>query len=201
LNNRFKIILLTPEHFVKNEIDHVCRFFKSGLEILHMRKPSASKKDLRDYLKQIPEKFHKFIVLHNHYELVKEFHLKGAHLTSKSRISKNQIDFLIRNKIKIISSSFHSVKAINLNRRKYEYMFLSPVFDSISKTNYKSNFDLENLKPLLRKKKNIIALGGINDKNIASVKQIGFSGAAALGFVWESKKPMKNYKKLMLKIK
>jgi thiamine-phosphate pyrophosphorylase len=200
LKTRFKIIVITPEHFLRNEITFVCKLFDSGLAILHIRKPSANSEELKNYLEKIPKKYYNRIVLHNHYELIKEFNLKGAHLTGKSRTSKKQISFVTRSKIKIISSSFHSVKEINLNRRKYEYMFLSPVFDSISKANYKSNFDLEKLKYFLKKKINIIALGGISDKNIKSVQQIGFSGVATLGFIWESKNAVKSYKKLALKI-
>ncbi|HXD94336.1 MAG TPA: thiamine phosphate synthase, partial [Bacteroidia bacterium] len=86
------------------------------------------------------------------------------------------------------------------SRRKYEYVFLSPVFDSISKTGYKSNFDLENLKPFLKKHKNVIALGGVNTKNIELIKQVGFSGAAFIGAVWQNKNPAKSYKELVLKI-
>jgi thiamine-phosphate pyrophosphorylase len=102
--------------------------------------------------------------------------------------------------LKTISTSFHSTTAIFKSRRKYEYVFLSPVFDSISKQGYKGNFSLEELKSFLKSKKNIIALGGINAENIELVKQKGFAGAAVLGSIWESKNPTKCYKELALKI-
>ena len=140
--------------------------------------------------------FYKKIVIHSHYKLAKEFNLKGVHLTEKTRKEKRTNPSL-----KIISTSYHTTTAILKSRRKYEYVFLSPIFDSISKKGYKSNFDLEELNPFLKQKKNIVALGGINAKNIKIVKQAGFSGAAVIGAVWQSKNPVKSYKELTLKIK
>lgn len=196
------LIVLTPEKTLKNEIFSICKIFAADLSALHVRKPDFSKEEMADYLKQIPKKFYKKIVLHSQYELIQTFKLKGAHLTEKSRKSTKQINFLKRNKIKIVSTSFHDLKEIASNRRKYEYAFLSPIFNSVSKKNYKSAFDTEKLKPFLKKTKNqIIALGGINETNIVLTKQVGFYGAATIGYVWENKNPIKQYKNLISKIK
>jgi thiamine-phosphate pyrophosphorylase len=201
LKKSFQIIAITQENFHKNEVSQICKLLAAGCKTLHVRKPHASTEALRSLLFQIPKPFYKNIVLHSHYELLKEFKLKGAHLPEKTRLSASAINFLHRNKLKIISTSFHSEKEINLNRRKYEYVFLSPIFASISKANYKGNFDLEKLKPLLKKKNNVVALGGINHKNLLSVQQAGFSAAASIGSIWKGNDPAKNYKKLISKIK
>jgi thiamine-phosphate pyrophosphorylase len=192
----FKIIVITPEKSQLKEFELITLLFESGLQLLHVRKPQATKIELRSYLTQIPKKFYKKIVIHSHYKLAQEFNLKGVHLTEKVRKTKR-----INPTLKIISTSFHTTADVLKSRRKYEYVFLSPVFDSISKKGYKSNFDLEELNPFLKRRKNIIALGGINIKNIETVKQVGFSSVAVLGAVWQSKNPMKSYKELVLKIK
>jgi len=192
----FKIIVITPEKKQPKEFELITSLFESGLQILHIRKTKATEGELRDYLEQIPTKFYKKIVIHSHYKLAKEFNLKGIHLTEKARTLKR-----INSSLKIISTSFHTTAAILKSRRKYEYVFLSPVFDSISKQGYKGNFDLEDLKLFLKRKKNVIALGGINNKNIEVVKQVGFSGVAVIGTIWQSKNPVKSYKELALKIK
>jgi len=202
LKTSFKIIVITPENFEKHEISNVCKLFSSNLKLLHLRKPHASKEELRNYLLQIPKIFYKNIVLHNHYELIKEFKLKGAHLTKKSRGSVKLTNLLKRKKIKIISTSFHNTSEIKRSRRKYEYFFLSPIFDSISKNHYKSGFNLGELNLFLKTNKtNIVALGGINEKNIKTVKKVGFSGAGTIGYVWKSKNPIKSYRNLLSKIK
>jgi thiamine-phosphate pyrophosphorylase len=192
----FKLIVITPEKNHPKEFELITSLFENGLQALHVRKPQASENKLRDYLKKIPKKFYKRLVIHSHYKLAKEFKLKGVHLTEKAKKTKR-----INPSLKIISTSFHTTTDISKGRRKYQYVFLSPVFDSISKTGYKSNFDLENLEPFLKKHKNVIALGGVNTKNIKKVKEVGFNGAAVIGTIWQSKSPTKSYKELALKIK
>src|SRR6185312_9640022 len=192
----FKLIVITPEKDHPKEFELITLLFESGLQTLHLRKPQATENELRNYLKQIPKKFYKKIVIHSHYKLAKEFNLKGVHLTEKARKTKR-----INPSLKVISTSFHSTSTILKSRRKYEYVFLSPVFDSISKKGYKSNFGLEELKLFLKKSKNIVALGGISSKNIKTLKEIGFNGAVVIGTIWQSKSPVKSYKELPLKIK
>ena len=151
----FTLLVITPEINHPKEIEIITSLFKDGLRILHIRKPTFTEADLRKYLEGIPKKLYKKIVIHSHYKLVKEFSLKGIHLTEKARKSNIRI-----NNSKIVSASFHSTKDILKSRRNYEYVFLSPVFDSISKQGYKSNFNLEELKPFLEKRSNVI---GRND--------------------------------------
>ena len=192
----FKLIVITPEKNHPKEFDLITSLFTNGLQQLHVRKPLASEKELRIYLEQIPGKFYKKIVIHSHYKLAKEFNLKGVHLTEKARKAKR-----VNPSLRIISTSFHTTTDVLKSRRKYEYVFLSPIFDSISKKGYKSDFDLEKLKPFFKKNKNIVALGGLNSKNIKTVKEVGFYSAAVLGAIWLNKNPMKSYKELTLKIK
>ena len=194
---RFTLIVITPEQDHPKEIEIITSLFECGLQLLHIRKPNTNTGELREYIQHIPKQFHKRIVIHSHYALAKEFNLRGIHLTEKARKLKVSSTHL-----KIVSTSFHTSKDILKSRRIYEYVFLSPVFDSISKQGYKSNFEAEDLKSFLKGNKHkIIALGGINNKNIKQIKEIGFSGAAVLGYVWESKTPIESYKKLLLKIK
>lgn len=199
---RFSVIIISAEHFFKEEALQINKLFSEGLHSLHIRKPEAAKAEIENLLLQISPKYYKNIILHSHYELIPKFGLKGAHLTERSKRSSKKISFLKRKKIKIISASFHSIEQINSSRRKYEYVFLSPVFDSISKKGYKSKFDLQKLESVLRKvKQPVIALGGLNEKNISTIKDIGFSGVAAIGSIWKGMQPEKNYKKLVSKIK
>jgi len=189
----FLLLVITPEKDHPKEIEIITSLFENGLKTLHVRKPDFTEDELRAYLQEIPKKFYKKIVIHSHYKLSSEFNLKGVHLTEKNRKQK------IRN-VKVTSASFHSMVEILKSRRKYEYIFLSPIFNSISKQGYKSNFDLDELESFLKRKKNVIALSGINTKNIEIVKQMSFAGAALLGAIWEDKKPLVVYQELVSKI-
>jgi thiamine-phosphate pyrophosphorylase len=77
----------------------------------------------------------------------------------------------------------------------YEYAFLSPVFDSISKADYRGKYDLRELKVILRKKEEkIIALGGVDEDKIDALKDAGFAGIALLGAIWQSDEPIDKFR-------
>jgi|SRR3972149_5782798 len=90
---------------------------------------------------------------------------------------------------------FHSLQELNSCKKEYEYAFLSPIFDSISKENYKSKLDLSELEQIVEGKK-IIALGGIDEDKIETVREIGFFGVAVLGAIWQSENPVGKFKNI-----
>ncbi|MDF1674850.1 MAG: thiamine phosphate synthase [Vicingaceae bacterium] len=92
---------------------------------------------------------------------------------------------------------FHSLKELENCKEKYDYAFLSPVFDSISKAGYKSQLNLKEVSNVLKNKKDkIIALGGIDEDKINTIKAIGFSGIALLGTIWKSDNPVEKFKQI-----
>lgn len=90
---------------------------------------------------------------------------------------------------------FHSLDELKNHKGKYEYAFLSPIFNSISKQGYKSNFDLNEVKEKI-KEENIIALGGIDEDKIEACRELGFAGVAVLGSVWKNSDPVGKFKSL-----
>lgn len=68
-----------------------------------------------------------------------------------------------------------------------DYVLLSPLFDSVSKSGYRGAIDPAEACHLLRKKSggNWIALGGITPQNIALARAAAFDGAAAIGSIWK----------------
>jgi thiamine-phosphate pyrophosphorylase len=85
-----------------------------------------------------------------------------------------------------------------------DYLFLSPVFDSISKENYNSRFPESLLCDLKSKgiiNEKVIALGGVNKHNISKVKDYGFGGAAVLGALWEDFPQQQDTDKLLTRFK
>ena len=122
--------------------------------------------------------------------------LKGVHLKEKKRNEIQNLNLFLENlhqKNKIVSTSFHDLKTLEKHKNfQFDYAFLSPVFNSISKTNYNGkNFDLTNFsKPFP-----IIALGGIRPENQKQIVQKKFDGLAILGSIWQSENPEKAFQK------
>ncbi len=194
----FDLLLISPEQDLKDEIEVLVQLFNHGLTTYHLRKPDWSAEKTQQWIKQLPKEFHNRVVLHNHFELAKNFELKGIHLNEKNKPNAGQLS-----KYKIISASFHTLEDLKANAFPYEYVFLSPIFDSISKAGYKSNFDLKLLAQGLGELKlqnsstpKAIGLGGINALNILALKSAGFSGAALVGSVWQGENPVKAFSEI-----
>lgn len=65
-----------------------------------------------------------------------------------------------------------------------DYLFLSPIFDSISKAGYRSAFSHEQLQRAADEgviDRKVIALGGVTPERIPYLHSLGFGGVAMLG--------------------
>ena len=173
------ILISSPTYFVEED-KIITTLFEEGLDILHLRKPDTAPIYAERLLTLIPEQYHKRIVVHGHFYLKEEFKLKGIHLNHRNPNLPN-------NYKGHVSRSCHSLEEIKEHKRDCDYMFLSPVFDSISKQNYHANYTPEEIRQAHKDgiiDKKVIALGGIDVDNIREVKGYGFGGAAIMGALW-----------------
>lgn len=172
--------------------------FGKGLEVFHLRKPRASKKSLEEYILRIPSRFRKKIVIHSHYELAKQYALKGIHVKDRSSSRKTALSKRFRENI--VSAAVHTGSRSKPPVDGALYVFLSPVFKSISKRAYGNELSAPELKNLLAQfktgKAKVLALGGIDETTLPKVQKAGFDGAASLGAIWQSSDPVKAFVKL-----
>lgn len=192
-NTCLKIIVLSPPDFLEDEIEAMHLLFKNGLTYYHFRKPEADINSHICFLKQINPDFHPRIIIHNHFELTTYFNLKGIHLNSHY----TEIPQVV---CQHKSRSCHTLEEVMKYKPFYNYLFLSPIFDSISKKGYQSTFNEVQLR--IAKEKNIIdnkviALGGVNQQKISIIASYGFGGAAVLGYLWDDFIKTKNCKTLL----
>jgi len=193
------IIVISNPTVIANEQESINQLFDEGLEIFHVRKKGYSENEMRIFIEQIPEKYFNRVVLHSHYQLANEYNLKGIHVP---------LDFKTEDSKLTKSFSFHSIGEIEKYDKKFAYGFLSPVFDSISKQGYKSKLDLKEIDVFLQTYKSLspmgragdglllLALGGIDEDKIDIIKELGFSGIALLGAIWQSKNPIEKFKRI-----
>ena len=176
-----KLVLITPPKFFVEEDQIITSLFEEGLDILHLRKPDSAPMYSERLLTLIPKQYHKRIVTHDHFYLKEEFNLMGIHLNSRNP------DVPLNYKGHV-SCSCHSIEEVKQKKGHFNYVFMSPVFDSVSKKEYLSNFTQEELKAASKHgiiDKRVIALGGITTENIRTIKKYGFGGAAILGDIWD----------------
>lgn len=181
MNPDFVIIAITPPVFLKNEAETINKILSDNeAHYLHIRKPGSSESEIVSLLKQIHPSHFSRLKLHDHFQLVSKYNLGGIHLNSRNpEISPEILSKDIDNKRFSVSKSVHSVEELDNNSR-FDYQFISPVFDSISKKGYNAGFNLTELSDKI-KGKNVIALGGVTPDKFPLLKSLGFRGAALLG--------------------
>ncbi len=178
-----KLIVITTPDFFEGEAEAITSLFNAGLEVLHLRKPGASSEELKHLLHQLPSKYMEYIVTHDHFELVSSWGLKGVHLNGRNPQAPHGY-------IGHISCSCHSLEEVVQRKPVCNYVFLSPVYDSISKQGYASTYTHESLQEAQQSEiidSKVMALGGISLEHLPEVKTLGFGGAAVLGDVWKRK--------------
>lgn len=181
---------------VANESLIINSLFTNGLEILHLRKPNDSIDEVATLIKRINAKFHQRISLHQHHKLSEQFEITRFHFKEENRkqIGVSELE-KYRSNGKILSTSIHSIDEYQKLSSWFDYCFFGPVFNSISKKESKSilknDFILEE-----QTQTKIIALGGINNDLIPTVKKMGFNGIALLGSIWQSENPVEEFNKI-----
>lgn len=190
------IIIVSCPDSVDGEIDLINRMFEKGLVSFHLRKPDYDTCQLTEYINKIETVFHSQIIIHSCFELLDQFTLGGIHIPGRV-IEKKDIIQSSKDRNISISTSFHSLGEVTGEHSGFDYVFLSPVFDSISKQGYKRKFDYNELSEVLTQARiKVVALGGCSAENLNQVKQLGFSGAAFLGAIWNTTDPFSRFIKL-----
>ena len=175
-----KLIVVTAPTFFVEEDKIITALFEEGLDILHLRKPETPAMYSERLLTLIPEKYHKRIITHEHFYLQEEFSLMGIHLNTRN--PKEPHDYSGH-----ISCTCHSLDEVRNKKHFYDYLFLSPIYNCITKTGVTSGFTAEELRQAEKSKiidSKVMALGGITSDNILEIKDYGFGGAVIMGDLW-----------------
>lgn len=201
-----RVILISSTENVDNETALVTRLFENGLENFHLRKPKFSTRELKKYIEEIPYQYHRGIIIHSHHKLALKFKLKGIHITKSHQKKKYRTLLTIRFlKFKrpdiIITRSFNKIASLFEEKTQFDYVFLSPVFESFS-SKYQSGFTEHSLKFALEKTAfKVVARGGIKFETIEKAKELGFYGAALYNAIWKHPEPLNEFIRILKRAK
>ncbi|GHT23912.1 thiamine phosphate synthase [Bacteroidia bacterium] len=175
-------IIISHESPFAGETDIINSLFHAGMVQFHLRKPACNQEILQNMLRDIESAYHPHIVLHDHFELAQQFSLAGVHLNSRNPVCPPDAV--------AVSCGCHSLACLNARQATFNgLVFLSPVFDSISKAGYKKAFTEDELSAASKNKiinHRVIALGGMSAETIPVAASCGFGGVAILGALWGS---------------
>ncbi len=221
----FLLAVITLPVFFTGEAAILEGLLAAGLEKLHLRKPGAGEEEMEGLLKQIAPRWRPGLVLHGGRKLwrladrygIPQVHcpvnelgvgtegLKVRTENLQDTVQGGAIGVLDGGLLRrrgsdsrpLLSASLHSWGEMKeVQDTELTYVFMSPVFNSISKRGYMAN-------PLLLRRPagpypcKVIGLGGIDKDTIGELIRGGWDGAAVLGWIWEEPgEIMKRYEQL-----
>ena len=198
-----KIVVISQSKVIENEHQIIQQLFEAGLGTLHVRKPRFRTKQLIEYLEKIPHQFHNRIIIHSHHNLASKYNLQGVHYTRlhlepnfRNWWREKKLSFIKR---KLVRTCSHNKLASLYDQSEiaYDYVFLSPIFDSIT-GKYQSGFYEDAIKAAVQKTGlKIVARGGIDVTRVEKVNELGLDGLALYSCLWNSKDPLQEFLKVI----
>ena len=175
-----KIIAITTPKVIDEDAYIIKSLLDKGVDIVHLRKPESSISECRKLLSTLDAEYRASIVIHDYHELYSEFSLRGIH------INRN-ITTLPEGYNGLKTRSCHSLEEVVRYKSEYDYLLLSPIFDSISKVGYRSTFNEDVLQRASTSgiiDSKVIALGGVTLDKTSYLKGLNFGGAAMVGAIY-----------------
>jgi thiamine-phosphate pyrophosphorylase len=189
------LIVISDHQLYLRESAEINRLFESGMELYHIRHHNISEEDLRGLIAGVESDYLPRVVANHNHDIARSMGIQRFHFTEEDRKKWEKKKWKNRSESEIYSTSVHSLETFNELPDFFEYAFISPVFDSISKPGCKAvRFDLSQRnseKPI-----KLIGLGGIHSANIHDAMDLGYDGFAVLGSIWESEEPVKAFQKI-----
>jgi thiamine-phosphate pyrophosphorylase len=202
--NPFQLFVITSSENFLDEEKYLTQFFDLGASGVYIRKDCFSAEYLTTAFNSIKSEYYSKIFIPfsvNNVSFFQKFN-PVIHFKEKDRTSEN-LSMIPSGTV--LSTSIHDIDNWGKLSEKFHFAFYSPVYESISKMNYKPKIAFERLPTKIKKQKNsgkilpkLIALGGINERNVSILKDVGFDGAAMLGSIWKSADPAKAFEKIKL---
>lgn len=177
---------------------------EGGATAIQLREKKMESRDLCNLatsLKKIAKQEKALFLVDDRVDIAKACDADGVHLGSEDLPVKIARKLLGGNKI--IGATVRNLsQALKAQREGADYLSLGPIFPTRTKKNLPPP---RGLKAITRVKKKIkiplIAIGGINRDNVASVIRAGADGAAVVSAVGEAKNVQKTTRELLSRIR
>jgi thiamine-phosphate pyrophosphorylase len=177
-----KIIAITSPKVTDADEYIIKGLVNRGIDVVHFRKPDSGIEECRSLLLKLTSGERSKIVVHDYPSLYEEFSLLGIH------VNKN-VTSLPEGYSGLKTRSCHSFEEVEMYKDDYDYLFLSPIFNSISKQGYMSSFSDAELLQASREgviDRKVIALGGVTFDKIPYLKDLNFGGVAMIGAIYNT---------------
>ena len=123
-----KIIVITSPEFIPGEVSLINTLLEGGVTRIHIRKPQAGIEEVRKLIEAIDSRWHERLSLHDYHEMAIEYGC-GIHLNARNPLPPEGWQG-------ITSASCPSIEEAEARKKTCDYVFLRPIFDSITKQGY-----------------------------------------------------------------
>ncbi|MBR2234391.1 MAG: thiamine phosphate synthase [Prevotella sp.] len=175
-----KLIVMTKSTFFVEEDKIISTLFEEGMDGLHLFKPASEPVYSERLLSLLPDDYYRRITVHHHFYLCQEYGLRGIHLDDPEM----ELPYGYRGHH---SRTCTSLDQLRLSKKKADYVFLKPVFESQTQAASQQAFSLDELKAASKQgliDRHVYALGGVTLDNIRLLADIGFGGVVVCDDLW-----------------
>ena len=167
-------------HFVDEIDQNYIKKLGKNINIIYRNHSNRINEKSLQILKQICKKEGKKLFLSNDTRLANKMNLDGVYISSFNK--KMNINLYNKRKKFLILGSAHNIKEIKIKElQNVVCIFLSPIFEVKKSKKYLGISKFNNLTRCTSKK--IIALGGINYKNLKKLKMLNCYGFASISLI------------------
>jgi thiamine-phosphate pyrophosphorylase len=186
-----KPILYFVANIAANPVDHsvalLCEAAKGGISYIQLRDKSSDTTALIACFQAARHALAGFsipLLLNDHVELAVKLGADGVHLGQEDMHPDTARALLGPDKIIGLSIEFMPELALANPLRSIDYIAASAVFPTMSKHDCKNFWGLDGLHQLVKESVHpVIAIGGIDQKNIGQVMATGVHGAAVVSAI------------------
>lgn len=205
-NIDLSLYLVTDKNltFLPNQYETIEEAVKGGVTVVQLREKNLSTKQFVEEaikIKNILQKYNVPLVINDRLDVCLACDADGIH------IGQDDMPYEIARKLlpkgKIIGLSVETFEqADEANSLDVDYIAISPVFSTPTKTDTKQPFGIEGIRKVRQiSKHKIVSIGGINLSNAEEIIKAGSDGIAVVSAIVSNYEPQNAAKELLLKVK
>ena len=192
LNNLFFTLITDRNHCKQPFIDTISLALKGGIKTVQLREKGLATHELYSIayeLRKITSDFKANLIINDRVDIALAVEADGVHLGWES------LPFGVVRKLlgfeKLIGVSTHNrQEALQAQEYGADYITFGPIFDTPSKAGLLKPTGVEEIQKLKNEiNLPIVALGGINEKNVESVLNGGADGIAVISSIMQADNP------------
>lgn len=197
----YDLYLVTDEKMSLNrDISYVVeQAVEGGVTMVQLREKELSTREFIKRslnLKKLLSKYDVPLIINNRIDIALAVEADGVHV-GQSDMPYEYVKRLIPEKMMLGLSVETLDQAVEAEKYDLDYLSVSPVFFTPTKTNLYREWGIEGLRKLRSiTKHKLIAIGGINSSNVAEVIRAGADGVAVVSAICAAEEPKATSKEL-----